>query len=56
MLDGDEPARRAAPELTARLARQFFVRMVGLPDGTQPDTVSPELLKEIIVSLAYQRV
>ncbi len=48
LLDGDVPGRQAAAELLPRLARRFFVRLVEPPDDAQPDTISPETLRELL--------
>ena len=39
LIDGDDVGRRVQAELLSRLARRFFVRVVELPDGSQPDTI-----------------
>jgi DNA primase len=44
LLDGDRPGREATRELLPRLATHFFVRVVHLPDGSQPDTVPEQFL------------
>jgi DNA primase len=48
MLDGDTPGREASNELLPRLAKPFFVRVVDLPDGAQPDTVPEQFLTEVL--------
>jgi DNA primase len=48
LLDGDPPGREATDELLPRLAKPFFVRVVNLPAGTQPDTVSEQFLIEVL--------
>jgi DNA primase len=48
LLDGDEPGRTAALELLPRLAQHFFVRIVNLPQGSQPDTVSVDDLRRLL--------
>jgi DNA primase len=48
LLDGDRPGREAAGELLPRLATRFFVRVVHLPDGAQPDTVPEQFLLEAL--------
>jgi DNA primase len=48
LLDGDPPGREATNELLPRLASPFFVRVVALPDGTQPDTVPDQFLTEVL--------
>jgi DNA primase len=44
LLDGDAPGRQATEELLPRLARCFFVRVIDLPDGAEPDTVPEQFL------------
>ena len=39
LLDGDEAGQKAAPEVAAALARHFWVRIVALPEGAEPDTL-----------------
>ena len=41
-LDGDSAGRSAAAEIGQRLMRRTWVRIVELPDGTQPDMLSAE--------------
>jgi DNA primase len=48
LLDGDQPGREATDELLPRLARPFFVRVVNLPDGAEPDTVPEQFLIEVL--------
>jgi len=48
MLDGDEGGRSATSQITARLMRKQFVRVVDLPDGTQPDRLSSEEIRKIL--------
>jgi DNA primase len=48
LLDGDRPGREATGELLPRLAAHFFVRVVALPDGAEPDTVPEQLLREVL--------
>lgn len=48
LLDGDKPGRDAASEILRRLARHFFVRMLELPEGTQPDTIAEPDLKTLL--------
>jgi len=40
-LDGDEAGRSAASAIAARLMREVYVRVVDLPDGKQPDMLTP---------------
>ena len=39
VLDGDAAGRAGAQDLMHRLSPQFFVRVIPLPEGSQPDTV-----------------
>ena len=48
LLDGDRPGREATGELLPRLAAHFFVRVVHLPDGAQPDTVPEQFLLDVL--------
>ncbi len=48
LLDGGQPGREATDELLPRLARPFFVRVVSLLDGEEPDTVSEQFLIEVL--------
>jgi DNA primase len=51
MLDGDEPGRAAQAELTTRLAATRFVRTVRLPDGKQPDMLTPAEIATVLTPL-----
>ena len=48
LLDGDRPGREATDQLLPRLAARFFVRVVSLPDGAEPDTVPEQFLLEAL--------
>ncbi len=48
MFDGDDAGRTAAERVVPPLARQFFVRDAVLPEGTQPDTVGEEWVRQWI--------
>jgi DNA primase len=48
LVDGDEPGRAAAPEITLRLARHRFVRIAELPIGKQPDHFQPDELRALL--------
>ena len=41
-LDGDEAGRTAAAGIAGRLMRRVYVHVVDLPDGKQPDMLTPE--------------
>jgi DNA primase len=45
MLDGDEAGRQAADEVLPRLAERLFVRIVKVPEGKQPDSMTVEELQ-----------
>jgi DNA primase len=47
-LDGDEAGQKATGEITARLIKKTFVKVVNLPDGKQPDQLSTDELKQIL--------
>jgi DNA primase len=48
LLDGDRPGREGAGKILPRLAAHFFVRVVNLPDGAQPDTVPEQFLLAVL--------
>ena len=49
MLDGDEAGRSATPAMMERLSKETFrVKFALLPDGTEPDTVREEVLRELL--------
>jgi DNA primase len=48
MLDGDEAGRTAAEGVAVKLARHWWVRIVSLPDGGQPDTVELDMLEHLL--------
>jgi DNA primase len=52
LLDGDRPGREATERLLPRLATDFFVRVVRLPDGAQPDTVPEQFLQKFFAITA----
>jgi DNA primase len=53
LLDGDRPGREATERLLPRLATDFFVRVVRLPDGAQPDTVPEQFLLKFFAINAH---
>jgi DNA primase len=53
LLDGDRPGREATGELLPRPAADFFVRVVHLPDGAQPDTVPEQFLLKFLAVHAH---
>ena len=55
MLDGDEAGRKAAGEIAGRLAHKVWVRVVGVPDGRQPDKLSMEELRGMLGGGITQR-
>ena len=50
MLDGDEAGRAAAVEIAGRLVKRTFVRVLSLPEGQQPDSMTAEDLKLSLMS------
>lgn len=48
MLDGNEPGRKAAEIVAARLARHWWARIATLPDGEEPDTVAHDQLEQLL--------
>jgi Toprim-like/DNA primase catalytic core, N-terminal domain len=48
MLDGDEAGRKAGDTVAARLAQNWWTRIVHLADGAQPDTVEPAELGRLL--------
>jgi DNA primase len=48
MLDGDQAGRTAVPEIAARLARHWWVRIIDLPEGAEPDTLPQETLLALL--------
>ncbi len=48
MLDGDAAGRAASRTLSARLSRQCFVSVIGLPDGAQPDQLTPAAIGRLL--------
>ena len=48
-LDGDEAGQLASGSIAARLISQTFVKVVRLPDGQQPDQLSREEIKNILL-------
>jgi DNA primase len=52
MLDGDEAGREASAEITDRLQRAVYrVDLIELPEGVQPDQLSVDALRELLVSI-----
>jgi DNA primase len=48
MLDGDEAGRKAAGEIVSRLAWNLWIRAIEVPDGSQPDQLSPSELQQLL--------
>jgi DNA primase len=48
MLDGDEPGTRATAEISSRLAKSVFVRLVEVGAGRQPDQLSSEVIQKLL--------
>jgi DNA primase len=51
MLDGDEAGESATGEITERLMRKLFVRVVDVPESKQPDQLSSEEIKKLLAFL-----
>jgi DNA primase len=47
-LDGDAAGRRAAVEIAGRLANKLWVRVVEMPEGKQPDQLTPEEMQSLL--------
>jgi DNA primase len=48
LLDGDTAGREAGEAIVQRLVHKAHVRIVDLPDGNQPDQLSPDQLDGIL--------
>ena len=48
MLAGGESGAEAPPNVAARLAAQCFIRVIGLPDGKQPNLLSSNNIRRIL--------
>jgi DNA primase len=48
MLDGDAAGRRATAEIATRLRAHCLVQLVGIPEGTQPDQIAPEQMRQVL--------
>lgn len=48
LLDGDEAGVEGGDKVTAALAKHWFVRIVALPDGNQPDMVDQGELERLL--------
>jgi DNA primase len=48
LLDGDAAGRAASRSLAARLSGRCTVALVHVPDGTQPDQLSPTAIRQLI--------
>ena len=48
MLDGDGTGREAASVISSQLIDQVFVQIVRVPDGTQPDELSSDAIRELL--------
>jgi len=51
MLDGDDAGRKAAREISSRLASKLWVRILDLPDGGQPDRFSPQEVRKLLATV-----
>jgi DNA primase len=50
MLDGDEAGREGVAAISSQLIEQVFVRIVLVPDGSQPDELSSDAIRELLAS------
>jgi len=50
MLDGDDAGRAGAQSIAARLVHKMFVKVIGLPDGKQPDQLSSDEITALLSS------
>ena len=50
LLDGDQAGQAAAKEIADRLLHRLFVRIVDVPQGTQPDELEEEALRALLLS------
>jgi DNA primase len=48
LLDGDNAGREAAAAIAARLVRRFFVRVVEVPDGSDPAELTTAEIKGLL--------
>jgi DNA primase len=48
MLDGDNPGRRAGVIIAARLVTKFAVRVLEIPDGSQPDNLHADQIRCLV--------
>jgi hypothetical protein len=44
----DDAGRKAAVEVAAKLSQHWWTYISLLPDGTQPDTVESDLIKQVL--------
>jgi DNA primase len=47
-LDGDEAGRFAAQSIAGRLMYRSFVKVISVPEGKQPDTLSSEEIRKLL--------
>jgi DNA primase len=48
ILDGDEAGRRASDQCLLRLRNRVCVQTISLPEGCQPDRLSPEDIQNLL--------
>jgi DNA primase len=48
LLDGDEAGRKGSLAITAQLSARCLVKNIALPEGTQPDQLSPAVIHRMI--------
>jgi DNA primase len=51
MLDGDAAGRAASEAIATRLSRWRSVRVLRVPDGSQPDQLSPAAIRQLLTEL-----
>jgi DNA primase len=50
LFDGDDAGRTATDDCLLRLGRKLWVKVIGLPDGKQPDDLPADVIAELITS------
>jgi DNA primase len=48
MLDGDNPGRRGGVIIAARLVTKLAVRVLEIPDGSQPDNLHADQIRCLV--------
>ena len=52
ILDGDDGGRAAASEIASRLTRKLYVRVLDVPDNTQPDRLPSGEIQSLLFFLS----